>query len=113
MEKRVYPSRSFWRTVLGRRKEYMRGSSNSDSPGETNLRILPSHIFNNLIIECGEIDGVVLGSWETVNESTAVPVPDEDDAHTGYWAAAAVWSNVWDQTTIDRVSHFSLFLFES
>lgn len=100
---RLYPSSSFLRTVVGRRKEFMRGSSNSDSPGGHNLRLLPSHIFNNLIIECGEIDGVVLGSWETVNESTAVPVPDEDGAHAGYWAAAAVWSNAWDQTTIDRI----------
>lgn len=90
----------------------MRGSSNSDSPGGNSLRILPSHIFNNLVIECGEIDGVVLGSWETANESIPVHVLDEDGAHAGYWAAAAVWSNAWDQMTTDRVSHYSLFLFE-
>ena len=33
---------------------------------------------------------------------------DEDDAHVGYWAAAAVWFDAWDQRTVDRVSCFSV-----
>lgn len=70
------------------------------------MQLLNSHLFGNLIIQCGEIDGVVLGSWTNVNESSSEPVIDEDNAHAGYWAAAAVWSNAWDQKTIDRVSDY-------
>ncbi|KAK9272515.1 hypothetical protein L1049_002888 [Liquidambar formosana] len=83
---RLYPSSSFWRTFLGRQKEFMGVSSSLNSTGGINLRILDLHLFNNLVIECGEIDGVVL-----------------DNADGGYWAAAAVWSNTWDQRTIDRI----------
>ncbi|GAY58686.1 hypothetical protein CUMW_188900 [Citrus unshiu] len=73
------------------------------SPGEIYLCLLDSPLFNNLTIECGEVDGVVLGSWTNVNESSSNPVIDEENAHIGYWVAAAVWSNVWDQRTIDRI----------
>lgn len=90
----------------------MRTSSSSNSPGGLYLHLLHSHLFDNLIIECGEIDGVVLGSWTNVNLGSSVPAVDEDNAHAGYWAAAAIWSNAWDQRTIDRVSYF-LFLSSS
>lgn len=63
--------------------------------------------YNNLMIECGEIDGVVLGSWANVDENSSDPLLDQDGAHAGYWTAAAVWSKAWDQRTIDRVSNFS------
>uniref|UniRef100_A0A2N9FSI1 Spatacsin C-terminal domain-containing protein n=1 Tax=Fagus sylvatica TaxID=28930 RepID=A0A2N9FSI1_FAGSY len=42
-------------------------------------------------------------SWTNVNQSSSVPVVDEDNAHAGYWAAAAIWSKPWDQRTIDRI----------
>ncbi|KAL5818547.1 hypothetical protein ACOSQ4_022389 [Xanthoceras sorbifolium] len=96
---RLYPSCSFSKTFLGRQK----GFSTSNSSGGICLHLLNSQFFGNLIIKCGEIDGVVLGSWTTVNESSSDPAVDEDNAHTGYWAAAAVWSNAWDQRTIDRI----------
>ncbi|KAK0608267.1 hypothetical protein LWI29_028101 [Acer saccharum] len=96
---RLYPSCSFWKTFLGRQH----GFSTSNSSGGICLHLLNSHLFGNLIIKCGEIDGVVSGSWTTVNESSSDPVVDEDNAHTGYWAAAAVWSNAWDQRTVDRI----------
>uniref|UniRef100_A0A5B6Z0A7 Spatacsin C-terminal domain-containing protein n=1 Tax=Davidia involucrata TaxID=16924 RepID=A0A5B6Z0A7_DAVIN len=102
---RVYPCSSFWRMFHGRQKEFMRASS-IDSQGQINLRVLHSNSFKNLIIECGEIDGVVLGSWANVSEHSVVPAVDEDSTHAGYWAAAAVWSDSWDQRTIDRVSHY-------
>jgi hypothetical protein len=109
---RLYPSSSFWKTFFGRQKEFVRTSSSSNSPGGLYLHLLHSHLFDNLIIECGEIDGVVLGSWTNVNLGSSVPVVDEDNAHAGYWAAAGIWSNTWDQRTIDRVSYF-LFLSSS
>ncbi|OMO83726.1 hypothetical protein COLO4_22364 [Corchorus olitorius] len=96
---RLYPSCSFWKTFLDRRKGHMQVTSTS--PGGVHLRLLD--FFNNLIIECGEIDGVVLGSWANVNENLSDPVPDQDSVDAGYWAAAAVWSKAWDQRTIDRL----------
>ncbi|KAF8404468.1 hypothetical protein HHK36_009353 [Tetracentron sinense] len=100
---RLYPSSSFWRTFLGRQKEYGRGSSNLSAPEGNKLHLMPLHSLNNLVIECGDVDGVVLGSWQNVSESSAFPVVDEDNTHAGYWAAAAVWSDAWDQRTIDRI----------
>lgn len=67
------------------------------------LHLGGSSLFQHLEIECGEVDGVVLGSWTKINESASEHVPDETDAIAGYWAAAAVWSNAWDQRTFDHV----------
>lgn len=65
------------------------------------------HILsNNLTIECGEVDGAVLGLWRDVSKYSEIPVVDDDDTHACYWASAAVWSDAWDQRTIDRVSLF-------
>ncbi|KAG5412473.1 hypothetical protein IGI04_000040 [Brassica rapa subsp. trilocularis] len=60
-------------------------------------------LIEHLEIECGEVDGVVLGSWTKINESASEHAPDETDAIAGYWAAAAVWSNAWDQRTFDHI----------
>ncbi|KAM3708731.1 hypothetical protein ACJW31_02G119000 [Castanea mollissima] len=97
---RLYPSSSFWKTFLDRQKEFMRTSSSSNSPEGIYLHLLRPHLFDNLIIECGEIDGVVIGSWTNVNQSSSV---DEDNANAKYWAAAAIWSNAWNQRTVDRI----------
>ncbi|KAF5960350.1 hypothetical protein HYC85_001559 [Camellia sinensis] len=82
--------------------EFMRVSS-IDSEGEVNLCLSHSHFSKDLIIKCGEIDGVVLGAWENINEHSVVPVSDEDNSHAAYWAAAAIWFDAWDQRTIDRI----------
>lgn len=79
----------------------------SRSPEDYKLFLLHSDTSGNLVIKCGEIDGVVLGPWATFSENGSVSVDDDDNAVAGYWAAAAVWSNTWDQRTIDRVSHRS------
>ncbi|EFH43109.1 hypothetical protein ARALYDRAFT_912407, partial [Arabidopsis lyrata subsp. lyrata] len=60
-------------------------------------------LIEHLKLDCGEVDGVVLGSWTKINESASEHAPDETDAVAGYWAAAAVWSNAWDQRTFDHV----------
>ncbi|XP_024032136.1 uncharacterized protein LOC21400717 isoform X2 [Morus notabilis] len=99
----LYTSSSFWRTFIGRQKEYARVPASSQSARRNYLCLLLSNVFNNFIIECGEIDGVVLGSWTNINENPPVPVVDDDNVLAGYWAAAAVWCNVWDQRTIDRI----------
>lgn len=82
----------------------MRVPASSQLQGINSLCLLHSSVK---FIECGEIDGVVLGSWTDLNENSSVPEIDGDDVLAGYCAAAAVWCNVWDQKTIDRVSQLS------
>lgn len=94
----MYPCCSFSETFRARQKEL-----NVYSPEEINLPRLNS-LSNNLMIECGELDGVVLGLWRHVSKSSDIHVVDDDDTHAYYWAAAAIWSDAWDQRTIDRVS---------
>ncbi|KAI5588074.1 hypothetical protein BDE02_05G071700 [Populus trichocarpa] len=100
---RMYPSSSFWRTFVGQQEALKKATSTLNSPAQIKLQLLPSYTFSNLTIECGEIDGVVLGSWTSISGNSPDPVVDEDTAPAGYWAAAAVWSSAWDQRTIDRI----------
>jgi spatacsin len=99
---RLYPSSHFWETYLARRKELLKAALPFDS-SEISLHLGGSSLFQHLKIECGEVDGVVLGSWTKINESASEHAPDETDAVAGYWAAAAVWSNAWDQRTFDHI----------
>ena len=101
-QKRLYPSSQFWETYLTRRKELLKADVPFDS-SKISLHLGGSSLFQHLEIECGEVDGVVLGSWTKINESASEHAPDETDAIAGYWAAAAVWSNAWDQRTFDHV----------
>ncbi|XP_024990189.1 uncharacterized protein LOC112524555 isoform X3 [Cynara cardunculus var. scolymus] len=109
---RTYPCSSFYVTFRARQKELMR-IEDVNSPEEIKLPQLHS-LSNDLMIECGELDGVVLGLWRYVSKYSDVPVVDDDDTHAGYWAAAAVWSDAWDQRTIDRIvlDRFSLVDFD-
>lgn len=61
----------------------------------------------DLVIACGELDGVVLGSWINVNEQPNAPEADDDSTHSSYWSAAAVWFDAWDQRVVDCVSNFN------
>ncbi|CAH8345161.1 unnamed protein product [Eruca vesicaria subsp. sativa] len=99
---RLYPSSHFWETYLTRRKELLKDAVAFDS-SKISLHLGESSLFQHLEIECGEVDGVVLGSWTKINESAFEHAPDETDAIAGYWAAAAVWSNAWDQRTFDHI----------
>ncbi|CDY42625.1 BnaC01g00370D [Brassica napus] len=99
---RLYPSSQFWETYLTRRKELLKADLPFDS-SKISLHLGGSSLFQHLEIECGEVDGVVLGSWTKINESATEHAPDETDAIAGYWAAAAVWSNAWDQRTFDHI----------
>ncbi|KAK9110552.1 hypothetical protein Sjap_018612 [Stephania japonica] len=93
---RLYPSCSFWKTFLDRQKI----SSSSVLPEEKKFFLKCS---DSLVIECGDIDGVVIGPWANIKGSTSFPVADAENAHAGYWTAAAVWSDAWDQETFDRI----------
>lgn len=98
----MYPCNSFFSTLATRRKELKR-ASNEEPPGEISLHLLHP-IYNNLVISCGEIDGVVLGSWTTIDKHSVTAEVDDDTSHSAYWAAAASWSDAWDQRVVDRVS---------
>ncbi|KAK4264830.1 hypothetical protein QN277_025955 [Acacia crassicarpa] len=96
----LYPSSSFWKTYHCRLNETS-VPSNSVLPVENRLFLL--HVYDNFVIECGEIDGIVLDSWINTSETSSTMEVDEDDVHVGYWAAAAVWFDAWDQKTVDRM----------
>ncbi|KAL8476787.1 hypothetical protein ACS0TY_029186 [Phlomoides rotata] len=98
---RVYPCNSFFSTQATRKKELKR-ASNEEALSEISLHLLHP-LFNSLKIMCGEIDGVVLGSWTTVDEHSVASEVDDDTSHAAYWAAAAAWSDAWDQRVIDRI----------
>ncbi|KAK7247505.1 hypothetical protein RIF29_42388 [Crotalaria pallida] len=98
----LYPSSSFWKTYHRRLKDTS-VPSDSVPPLENRLKLLPNHSYGSLVIECGEIDGIVLDSWMNIDESSCSLEVDEDDAHAGYWAAAAVWFDSWEQRTVDRM----------
>ncbi|XP_063949090.1 uncharacterized protein LOC108222676 isoform X2 [Daucus carota subsp. sativus] len=98
---RVYPCSNFCRTYCGR-KEVFFPDINISSPEEISLHLLHPTV-DNTVLFCGEIDGAVLGSWNDVSEHPIVPVLDDDSAHSCYWAGAAVWSDAWDQRTVDRI----------
>ncbi|KAG4391449.1 hypothetical protein AAZX31_05G173100 [Glycine max] len=98
----LYPSSSFWKTYNRRLKE-ISIAPDSVLPVENKLRLLHNHSFHSHVIECGEIDGIVFDAWIDISESSSALEVDEDDAHVGYWAAAAVWFDAWDQRTVDRM----------
>ncbi|XP_058111329.1 uncharacterized protein LOC131254340 isoform X2 [Magnolia sinica] len=100
---RLYPSSSFWGTYLSRQKQLNEVSSDQSLPKGYRLQLSCSMASDDYTIECGEVDGAVLGSWTNIDESSSFPLVDEDNTHAGYWAGAAVWSDAWDQRTMDRI----------
>jgi spatacsin len=104
VEKRFYPSSSFWDTYLGRENVIHDAANIVTLPGE-DKPVLTINIYNHPAIECGDVDGAVLGSWVNVNDYTDLKEFSQSNLSDGYWACAAVWSDAWDQRTVDRVSH--------
>lgn len=98
---RVYPCNSFFNTLATRRKELKR-ALNENPLGEISLHLLHP-LFKDLIISCGEIDGVVLGPWTAIEDLPVAAEVDDDTSHAAYWATAAAWSDVWDQRVVDRI----------
>lgn len=76
------------------------------SSRDLSFPILHTHLFNNVVVTSGDIDGVVLGAWASLNDSISESeyAPEDSGTCDGFWAAAVVWSDVWDQKTFDRVS---------
>ncbi|XP_071914201.1 uncharacterized protein [Coffea arabica] len=98
---RVYPCSSFLNSFSTRWNELKQESCRNTSEGISFRVLHPLH--KDLIIACGDIDGAVFGSWISINGHPVPPEVDDDSFHAGYWTAAAVWSDAWDQITIDRV----------
>ncbi|KAF3781980.1 Spatacsin-C domain-containing protein [Nymphaea thermarum] len=99
---RLYPSSNFGAAYAIRQKEVSNALIHATLPQGVRLQLTLSHACNGQSIECGEIDGVVLGSWPDANESSCHPV-EEDNHHAFYWAGAVIWSDAWDQKTVDRI----------
>lgn len=108
--KRLYSSSSFWRTFHERRKSIYE-TTPADTSEADNLT-LGFRVSDCFTIQCGDIDGVVIGSWVNIDNGSAASADDEDNGLLTYWACAAVWSDAWDQRTVDRVS-YRLFLLSS
>ncbi|XP_072998646.1 uncharacterized protein [Typha latifolia] len=99
---RLYPSSSFWRTFLRRQKTIQEAAS-TDTLSEADNPTLTFHVLSGHIIECDDIDGAVIGCWANVDSGPASANLCEDTNYAGYWACAAVWSDAWDERTVDRV----------
>ncbi|KAM0918673.1 hypothetical protein ACQ4PT_008706 [Festuca glaucescens] len=99
---RFYPSSSFWDTYLGRENVIHDAANIVTLPGE-DKPVLTLNIYNHPAIECGNVDGAVLGSWVNVSDYTDLKEFSQSDLSGGYWACAAVWSDAWDQRTVDRI----------
>lgn len=99
MEKRFYPSSSFWDTYLGRENVIHDAVNIVTLPGE-DKPVLALHIRNHPAIECGDVDGAVLGSWVNVNDYADLKEFSQSNLSDGYWACAAVWSDAWDRSTV-------------
>ncbi|KAF0916073.1 hypothetical protein E2562_000693 [Oryza meyeriana var. granulata] len=97
-----YPSSSFWDTFLGRENVIHDAAKIVTLPGE-DKPVLVLHIHNHSPIECGDVDGAVIGSWVNVNDYTNLKEFSESNLSDGYWACAAIWSDAWDQRTVDRI----------
>jgi spatacsin len=104
MEKRLYPSSSFWDTYFGRENVSCDSANIVTLPGEDKPALF-LHIRNQPLIECGDVDGTVLGSWANINDYNDSNEFSSSNISGGYWACAAVWSDAWDQRTVDRVSY--------
>ncbi|XP_006643839.2 uncharacterized protein LOC102717287 isoform X2 [Oryza brachyantha] len=97
-----YPSSSFWDTYLGRENVIHDAANIVTLPGE-DKPVLILHIHSHSPIECGDVDGAVIGSWANVNDYTNLKEFSESSLSDGYWACAAIWSDAWDQRTVDRI----------
>ncbi|KAJ1264321.1 hypothetical protein BS78_09G254700 [Paspalum vaginatum] len=99
---RFYPSSSFWDTYFGRENVIRDAAKIVTLPGE-DKPVLALHICNRPFIECGDVDGAVLDSWVNINDYTGSKEFSGSNISGGYWACAAVWSDAWDQRTVDRI----------
>lgn len=67
--------------------------------------ICGSGAVSSFVLQCGEVDGVVLGSWDYAAAPEASDAADGEQANpaAGYLVLAAVWLHAWDEVTVDRV----------
>lgn len=102
---RAYPNNSFWGSY-GAQQRLLPGParSSTEAPSsDADLHLVCSlEEPHDLTIACGEIDGVVLGNWNSLQIPMTTHTSLEELA-PGYWAGAAVWLDGWDKRTLDGV----------
>ncbi|KAG0619567.1 hypothetical protein M758_4G148600 [Ceratodon purpureus] len=105
----LYPSSSFWSTYRSKRMKSSGPSIDEPSSNEDDRHILQlvcgSGAVSPFVLQCGEVDGVVLGSWDYAAAPEASDGADGEQANpaAGYLVLAAVWLHAWDEVTVDRV----------
>ncbi|KAJ7523405.1 hypothetical protein O6H91_18G050100 [Diphasiastrum complanatum] len=115
---KAYPSSSF-SSVYGLRQRLAMDHLLVDNEQGFNHTIKLRIICNDGLprgfdIECGDVDGAVLGSWSKLSDKHFVDeVPaNQENAAVSYWAAAAVWLSAWNKHTIHRMLLEQRFLIE-
>lgn len=106
----LYPHSSFWTSYSARQgqvatKEPIIEPVPSDDEKQSLRLICKSNAGGVFSLECGDGDGVVLGSWNTTKNLEALENTGLGQHITppGYFVVAAVWLHAWDQPTVNRV----------
>lgn len=106
----LYPGSSFWSTYRSKTRKTSvptidEPSSNEDDRWKLRL-VCGNGVAGTYTLQCGEVDGVILGAWDYAAEPEASDVADVEQSNpaAGYLVAAAVWLHAWDEVTVDRVS---------
>lgn len=114
----LYPSSSFWSTYHS--QKFKTASPSVDEPvsskdDDLHLRLeCDNGVHGTVSLQCQEVDGVVLGSWDYVAAPEVLENSggEQANASAGYLVLATVWLHPWDEGTVDRVS-FSTSLLQS
>lgn len=83
----------------------MEGLASTEEAGLKLQLECDSHVTGTFMLQCGEVDGVVLGAWnsEAPPEALDEGGGEQGELMAGYLVLAAVWLHGWDQHTVDRV----------
>ncbi|XP_024514946.1 spatacsin [Selaginella moellendorffii] len=95
----VYPSNNFWKSYRIRHED----SVGTSMPSDRKLQIWCTSPVGDCSIDCGEIDGVVLGSWNRIIAKDVEDEVNKEERSAAYWAGALVWLQSLDELTIDRM----------
>ncbi|XP_024371913.1 uncharacterized protein [Physcomitrium patens] len=105
----LYPNSSFWSTYRLKRVKSSSHTVEEPSSNEEDCELLQlicgSGAVSPFTLQCGEVDGVVLGSWDYEADPEALDAAGAEQVNpaAGYLVTAAVWLHVWDEVTVGRV----------
>lgn len=106
----LYPSSSFWSTYHSQKLKTASPSVDeplSSKDDDLHLQLeCDNGVHGTVSLQCQEVDGVVLGSWDYVAAPEVLENSggEQANASAGYLVLATVWLHPWDEGTVDRVS---------